>query len=65
MKMKIDENAEGTASSDPLYDLFEGGYLNPHKFLEYDRDIIDVEVAMRVINRYLDALKEAGKLEII
>ena len=56
--MEIKKDAEPIASSDIYYDLFDGGYLNPEKFLENEQDVFDVRSAIGVIESYISELQD-------
>ena len=51
-------------SADPMYDLFDGGYIDPKKLLKDKEDIDRVLNAMQVVREFLDAAEEAGVIEI-
>ena len=61
----IKADAEPVASMDFYGDLFDGGYIDPEKFLADKQGIIDVKMAMRTIMYYRDALEGAGMIEEI
>ncbi len=58
--MVFKEDAEMTCTSDPYYDLFDGGYLSPEKFLEHEEEQAEVLEAMSVISSYVDGLYTNG-----
>lgn len=60
--MKIKENAQPIYSSDPLYDLFNGGYIKPHDFLE-TKDAVDVEIAILKVKIFFQTLEVNGLIE--
>jgi hypothetical protein len=47
-----------SSMDDEYYDLFVGGYLRPHRFLDDPEQIALVENAMRVVDRYLSVLEQ-------
>lgn len=51
--MKLKNGVEPIWSDEPHYDLFDGGYLNPEKFLENEKDIVKVREAIETIEEYL------------
>lgn len=62
--MKFKQVEESIYSSDPPYDLFVGGYINPYDLLEDSRDAEKVVQAMALVERFLRKAEEAGVLEI-
>lgn len=63
-KFKFNKKAEPTCSTDLYYDFFLGGYMEPKTFLADKSQIKELEQAKDLIQDYLDALEEAGLLEI-
>lgn len=63
MEMEIKENAEATATSDFWYDLFEGGYLSPSKFLKNEDDVKKIEDARQLLMSYKRALMDSELVE--
>lgn len=61
--MVINPKAEAVPSAGFWYDLFEGGYFDPDKFLSDTQGIIDVKTALRTLKYYKDALESAGLIE--
>lgn len=51
-------------SSEPLYDLIEGGYINPEAILESPQDIANVQYAIATVRSFLEDAEGAGHLEI-
>jgi len=63
--MKFKPTPEGPVhSSEPYYDLFDGGYINPEEILESRDDIAKVCYAVQIINTFLEEAQESGHLEI-
>jgi hypothetical protein len=60
--MKLLDEPKVTASSDPYYDLFEGGYLDPEEFL-VEEDAKKVREAMAVIEEFFMILENNELLE--
>lgn len=62
IKFEISENGEevlcDVSLDDKYYDLLEGGYLRPDRFLKNQEQIKMVEDAVRVVNQYLDTLEQ-------
>lgn len=62
MKFEISENGEealcDVSLEDKYYDLLEGGYLRPDRFLKNPEQIKLVEDAVRVVNQYLNMLEQ-------
>jgi hypothetical protein len=56
--MKFKEDMEVVPSSEPYYDFFLGGYLEPENFLENEEDIEKVNEARNLIQEYLDTVIE-------
>ena len=52
--MKLKDGAEKQWSEDAYYDLFDGGYLDPEKFLDNEEDIEKVREAILLIEDYLN-----------
>ncbi len=55
--MKIKKGLQ-ISSSDPYYDLAEGGYLDPHKICENSEDAIKVVDAVEVVQDFLKSCEE-------
>lgn len=52
--MKLKKGVEPFWSDDVYYDLFDGGYLSPEKFLSNEKDIQKVKDAIALIEEYLE-----------
>lgn len=61
---KLNEDEEVGYSDDVYYDLFDGGYLSPHRFLDSQEDIEKVENAISIIRQYLDGMVDNGLIEL-
>ena len=55
--MKIKKELQ-ISSSDPYYDLSEGGYLNPDEICENSEDATRVKEAVKVIQDFLGSCEE-------
>lgn len=62
--MEFKDLEEPLYTSDPWYDLFDGGYLDPEEILKNESDVRAIRNAMWVIQAYLDEAQEAGAIEI-
>jgi len=62
--MKIKKDAKPVETSEPYYDLFEGGYIKPDELLE-EEDAKRVAEAMKVITSFFATLEEANLIEEI
>ena len=60
---KFKDDQEVTRTSEPWYDLTDGGYMKPHSMLENSKDADDVVEAVALIMSFFDAAVEAGVLE--
>ena len=61
--MKIKDDAEVLGSSDPYYDVIDGGYFNPEDYLEDTDDVVRVNEAIDLLTCYISDLQESGKME--
>jgi len=57
------KEVESVCSDDKYYDLFDGGYLEPEKFLLNESDIELVNSSISVVLAYLEQLESAGLIE--
>ena len=55
--MKIKNEIE-ISTSEPYYDLFEGGYIKPAEILEDEKDIEKVREAIAIISEFLDSCEK-------
>jgi flagellar motility protein MotE (MotC chaperone) len=55
--MKFKKDAEVT-TSDFWYDLFDGGYIKPHKLLEDKSEADKVEEAMKTLEKFKESAYE-------
>jgi hypothetical protein len=52
-------------SSDPYYDLFDGGYIKPEEMLVNPNEIAMVKNAIKIVKQFLDEAEEKELLIII
>lgn len=50
-------------TDDPLYDLFEGGYIHPEDMLTNPEQVERVKDAVEVVRQFLDAAFKEGYLD--
>lgn len=62
--MKFKTDIEPVYTEDPMYDLFDGGYIKPEELLESQLEARKVRDAMNIVEQFLDEGKEAGKIEV-
>lgn len=55
--MKFKDDVKSIYTSDPFYDLFMGGYINPYEILESE-DAERVNDAVDLILQFLDEAKD-------
>jgi len=60
--MKIKKDASPVSTSEPYYDLFEGGYIKPDELLEAE-DAGRVKAAVNLITSFFAELEDAGLIE--
>jgi hypothetical protein len=65
MKFEFNKSAEPICSSDPLYDLIWGGYIEPSEILINSDEIDKVSDAAEVLREFLKQAEESGKLELM
>ena len=63
MALNFKDGAEPVSSSEPHYDLFDGGYISPNKLLEPE-DAERVNDAVALIHQFLEEAEDNGLLEI-
>ena len=63
VEWKFSQDDDITTSDDYYYDLFDGGYIKPMEMLETQEQIDIVDNAVAIIESFLAAAEEAGKLE--
>lgn len=63
MSMKFKADAEATATCDFWYDLFEGGYLRPEKFLADPEEAKRLEEARQLLMEYKRELMDSELVE--
>jgi len=52
-------------SSEPYYDLFDGGYLKPEEMLVNPNEIAMVKNAIKIVKQFLDEAEEKELLIVI
>jgi len=52
-------------SSEPYYDLFDGGYLKPEEMLVNPNEISMVKNAIKIVKQFLDEAEEKELLIVI
>lgn len=57
--MRFQKDAKPVISDDMFYDLFLGGYINPHLLLEPE-DAYRVETARNIITEFLQQAEQKG-----
>jgi hypothetical protein len=62
--MKFKQLDEPIYTTEPMYDLIHGGYIDPHKMLESEADAQEVVEAIQVIEAFLCLAEEEGVLEV-
>ena len=65
MSFNFKKDAESVSSSEIYYDLFEGGYLRPERFLEDPYQVQKVNDAVSTIEQYLHQLMSAELLDVM
>jgi hypothetical protein len=63
--MKFKSLKEPIGTSDPYYDLFDGGYFKPEKLLADKEEIVAINAAIKLIKQYLSEAEEQGAIELI
>lgn len=61
MNFKKNTKIKTVYTSDPYYDLFDGGYIKPDLFLE-EEDAKKISEAIELIREFLDEAQELGHL---
>lgn len=61
--MKIKDLGDTLPSSDFWYDLFEGGYIKPEKYIANKKDLSKVRLAMAVLEEFKASMENASVLE--
>lgn len=62
--MKFKHRDEPVFTSEPHYDLLDGGYIDPDELLEDPADAEHVKAAIETVKRFLDEAESAGVLEV-
>lgn len=52
--MNLKKGVEPGFSSDPWYDILDGGYFDPEDFLDNPQDIDEVRAAIELLLEYKD-----------
>ena len=63
MAMKFKADIKATATSDFWYDLFEGGYLKPERFLADPEEAKRLEEARQLLMEYKRELMDSELVE--
>jgi hypothetical protein len=61
--MKFKKTKTPIQTSDPYYDLFDGGDINPEKILADKEEAKKVREAIETILRFLDEAQDVGAIE--
>ena len=61
--MNFKEDAEPVYTTEPLYDLMEGGYIKPDELLE-GADAENVTAAVALVKRFMSEAEDAGLIEV-
>lgn len=61
--MKFKDRDEPLYTSDPWYDLFDGGYILPEELLDLPREYNEVREAILLIQQFMEEAQENGILE--
>lgn len=62
--MKFKKRDEPVFTTDPYYDLFEGGYVVPEELLEDPEDAKRVRAAMKVLEDFWSHATDSGAVEV-
>lgn len=60
----IDVDEPVVTTDDPYYDLFDGGYIDPHSLLEDSDDAEEVCEAIQLIKDFISKAVDVGVLEV-
>ena len=52
-------------TSEPLYDIFDGGYICPFKLLENDWEAQKVQEAINLVHNFLACAENVGVVEVV
>ena len=55
---------EPIRTSEPYYDLFDGGYIKPEKLLKHKDEAKKVNEAVALVKRFLEDAEEFGLIEV-
>lgn len=64
MKFNFKTIEEAIYSTDPYYDLTNGGYIKPSELLTDTEQIKQVEQAIQIVYEFLEQAESNGVLEI-
>lgn len=64
MQFKFKTREEPQYTSEPYYDIFYGGYIDPEDFIEDDSQAAVVRSALTTVSAFLAQAEEAGLIEI-
>jgi arginine/ornithine N-succinyltransferase beta subunit len=62
--MRFKELDEPVFTTEPYYDLFDGGYIKPCELLADEADIKSVEQAIQTIRKFLQEAEDEEVLEL-
>ena len=63
--MKFKSLEDPVCTSDPYYDLTDGGYINPEMLLEDAAQAEKVIAAAQLIQQFFEEAEEAGVIELV
>lgn len=64
MKFKKFTEDDIVCSSEPYYDIFDGGYICPFSLLEDEQEARKVQDAINLVELFLSQAESAGVVEI-
>lgn len=62
--MKFKKIEKPIYTSDPYYDIFDGGYIDPNELLDDQEQINEVQRAIKVIKSFLNTAESKGILQV-
>lgn len=65
IKFKKKKDVDVIPTSEPYYDLMDGGYLEPENFVADDEQVKQIKEAIELVKNYMHGLKEKGLIEIM
>lgn len=63
--MKFKDIGSPIPTSDPWYDLFQGGYFKPEELLADQEEARKVREAMKLVHKFMDEMEDKGIIEIL